>query len=269
MKYPHFNLSATLDSGQIFRWKQAEEGFLVQHADQFFNVMQKDGLLSFQGTNPKFFNSFFALDFDYGKMLQNLQQFPELQNPLADFSGLRLLRQDPWECTVSFVCSANANIPKIRKNVHGLSERFGQKKTSKVFNTEFHTFPRIGELKEFEGIHAAGTGYRAKHIHELNSQVDKQFFQKLKNKSYDDARASLMELPGVGPKVADCVSLFSLQKYEAFPVDVHIKRAMEFIFFDGKPQKETRIVELGQERYGEYAGYAQQFLFHAMRKKTI
>jgi N-glycosylase/DNA lyase len=269
MRYPHFDLQSTLASGQVFRWASDGDGFLVQHGNELFRVEQHGADVHFEGCSPEFFKKFFDWDYPYAKMLSALQKFPELQEPLAKYSGLRLLRQDPWECTASFICSAQSNIPRISKNVDSLAVRFGEKKKHGHLKKEYYAFPKIGKLEDANIMRKEGLGYRAKHLHEMNSMVDEKFFKRLAKMDYQEARKTLMTLPGVGPKVADCVCLFSLGHHEAFPVDVHIQRVMEGFFFDNKPQKPETIVKFARERYGKHAGYAQQFLFHAARKKTI
>jgi N-glycosylase/DNA lyase len=123
-------------------------------------------------------------------------------------------------------------------------------------------FPSPGKINDLQKIKKCATGFRAKYIYAANSMVDDEYFAKMKKKKYENAMNSLMKLPGVGEKVADCICLFSLGKTEAFPIDVWIQRMMTKIYFNGKKTKMKEIKKFALERWGKNAGYAQQFLYH-------
>jgi N-glycosylase/DNA lyase len=184
------------------------------------------------------------------------------------YPGLRLIRQDPWECLMSYVCSSASNIPKIQKNIELMSQCFGKKQ--RYQDHIFYTFPEIGDIHCKKTLKTCSVGYRDRYLHEINNIVDRNFFTRLRKRSYHDAKDVLMELPGVGPKVADCVCLFSLDHLDAFPVDVWVKRIMTELY--GKEMRksyaainEKNIMLFARDHFGDYAGYAQQYLFHLRR----
>ena len=182
---------------------------------------------------------------------------------------MRVLRQEPWECLVSFICSANNNIPRITRNVGDIASAFG----SPILDgtscpNAFPTADRLAEAGE-PALRELGLGFRARYVAAAAERVARSQIDLfgLREASYQEALDALMELPGVGDKIANCVLLFSLDKLEAFPVDVWIDRALrEWYFTDSKAQVTRGYMRAwAQERFGRYAGYANQYLFHQRR----
>lgn len=180
---------------------------------------------------------------------------------LPETSGIAILRQDPWECLASFIISAFNNIPKIEMTIERLSARFGER-----VSEGGHAFPSAGVLAGApeRALRECILGYRAPYLRSVARLVSARGFD-LRAPSalpYDDAKRMLLELPGVGEKVADCVLLFAYGKGEAFPVDVWVKRAVERWYFRGEPKTEREIRTFARHRFGDLAGYAQQHLFY-------
>ena len=265
-------LTHTLDSGQLFRYRKEGAGYRITHGRFSFFVKGEEcddkssRQIQFKGISKASFISFFRLDDDYEKIKEKINKDKTIAQALQKYNGLRLLRQDPWECTISFLCSSATNIPRIKRDIDNIAKVFGEEKEG-IF-----LFPKVGEMNNQKKIRGCGTGFRAKYIYEVNNTVTASFFKNLKKKSYEDAKAALMELPGIGPKVADCILLFSLDHLNAFPVDTWMEKVMlqhynEQIKQQTKKQKTNAddIRSFSQNYFSPYAGYAQQFLYHWVR----
>ncbi|MEW6329265.1 MAG: DNA glycosylase [Candidatus Micrarchaeota archaeon] len=241
------NLHLTMSSGQPpeFVWTLAkgERYFRYLNGKKIYIWQQNGKLLCTRGFE-KYAENLLRAEDDLSAIYRMISTDAVMGRALEKYRGLRLTRSDPWETLVCFICSINSNIPRIRKNVQSLM--------------------RDGEILSPEemargDLSACRLGYRCEYLQETARLVSSSFdLEKIGRMDYEDAREALMELPGVGPKVAECVLLFGYGFLEAFPVDVWIARAMEK-YYRRKTQKEIR--EFARERWGEYAGYAQQYLF--------
>ncbi len=256
LKTEHFNLKHTVESGQIFAFKEESGGYRITERNQNFFVRQKGKALFYEGVDEKFIRHYFRLDEDHKKILRRLSGDLRLRKAIRSCSGIRLIRQDPWQCTIGFLCSQNSNITRIRNNIHTLMELFGE-----------GGFPAPGKINDRKKLSKARLGYREPFIFETNKLVDDAFFEKLRGLSYEEAKEKLMELPGIGPKVADCILLFSLGFDHAFPVDVWIQRVIGELYFNGELKKPAEIAAFAHKHFAEYAGYAQQYLFHWRRNQ--
>lgn len=254
-----FNLGLTLESGQFFRYKQFAGFYYLNSKDKVLAVRQNNNKLIFDGTDKEFVTNLFGLDTNYTKIINNITTDKLMQTLTEKYYGLRLMRQDPWECMMSYVCSSASNIPKIQKNIELLSQHFGSKISLGGYQT--YSFPEIGNINHLEKIKHSKTGFRANYLYEINNYMNPKKINHLTSMEYQDAHNILTQLPGIGPKVADCVSLFGLGHTEAFPVDTWIKRIMEKHYFDGQQTSNKRIKQFAQDNWGKYAGYAQMFLF--------
>jgi N-glycosylase/DNA lyase len=255
LKVTDFDLASTIESGQIFRWEAKDGGYAIRHANEQFFVKQNGDALEFSGTTPEFLMRFFALDVDYATIKKSLGRDKTLAKAIKTYPGLRVIRQDPWECTVAFLCSSFSNIKKIQLNLRKLVETFSDGKK----------FPLPTQLNDHDKIRDCSTGYRSKYIYETSRKVSPLYFKHLQHVPYAKAKESLMQLPGVGAKVADCILLFALGHGEAFPVDVWMQRVMEESYFNGKKTKEKEIRAVAASKWGPLAGYAQQYLYHWRR----
>jgi len=258
IKIKNFNLKHTLESGQFFRYQKKGEWYYCQERDKLFKIRQISDKIEFYGTDTNHIKKLFGLNVNYDKIVKELSKDPTLKKALRKYNGLRIMQRDPWETLVSFQCSIMSNIKKIQLNMNKIAENFGEKIELDEFKS--HTFPKEGKLNDIEKLKESKTGFRAKYIHEMNKKVDEKYFTKLGN--YEQAHQKLTELPGIGPKVADCICLFALGKMEAFPIDVWMERVMKETYGVDKNAK-----EFAQKRWGKNAGYAQQFLYHWRRNE--
>ena len=279
-----FNLDFTLGCGQAFRWNKRGEWWYGVVRERVFKIRHVSDRLEFENAETDFVDKYFGLRDNLSKILPQISKDKHAKAAVGKFKGLRILRQDPWECLVSYICATYKNIPAIKKMLFNLSKRFGDKS---VFDSlELYTFPAPAKLAKanIKELVECGLGYRAKYISETAKTIHKKDCEpeKLRKTSYKRARQELLNLPGVGLKVADCVLLFSLGKLEAFPIDVWIKRiitkyyashfAPEFIrkieFKNSPTSLEYEKLNLfGRMYFGKYAGYAQEYLYHFERTR--
>jgi len=281
-----FNLDYTLTCGQAFRWEGRDDWWHGVVRETFVRIRQSDGLLQFQ-THPKNVDaalvwSYFRLDDDLPSIYSKIKKDRYVREAVTKFHGLRLMRQDPWECLISYICATNKNIPAIKNMISRICMRFGKK--IHIEDEEFYMFPKPHDLAEasLKDLRLCKLGFRAERIKAASKLVSSGTFnlEALKTLPYERAKKELMTLPGVGPKVADCVLLFSLDKLEAFPIDVWMKRTMLEYYaghFDPlfvektkakkslSPSEYETINSFGRKYFGEYVGYAQEYLFHSRR----
>lgn len=233
-----------------------------------------------EGADEDLFSRYFRLDDDLPRILSVIDRDPAIHMAIQRFYGLRLIRQEPWECLISFMCATRTSVPAIRKMVEGLSRMYGRRMMHE--GIEFFSFP---EAEELAGAPVDAltrlVAYRAGYIREAARLVSdgELRLNDLISQGYEEARKKLMEIRGVGRKVADCVSLFSLEKMESFPVDVWVKRAVHQLYSDriaglrqgtGLTGKQyERIASFAREYFDGYAGYAQEYLYHHWRTVNI
>lgn len=258
-----FNLESTLLCGQMFRVSRRDDWYYISIRDRIFRVRQSSNYLEFQGIDQKFLAHYFALDDPYSGILAQINKDQHIGMAIRRYHGLRIVRQDPWECLISFLCSSAANIPKIKLNLELLSQFFG--KRIEVEGTLRYAFPNPGDLNDYEQIVLAKTGFRAKYIKTANDLVSEAFLMSLKKLSYSEAKKSLKDIPGIGDKIADCILLFSLGFTEAFPIDTWMKKILQKLYFKNQLVSNQQLQEFGVEYFGRYAGYAQQFLYMLAR----
>lgn len=259
-----FNLEYTLLCGQMFRVTKAGDWYYIVARDHVFRVRQSANHLEFQGVDKKFLAHYFALDEPYSNILKQIEKDPHIREAIKKYHGLRIVRQDPWECLISFLCSSAANIPKIKLNLEMLSKSFGKRIELNGF--EWYSFPNPGELNHYEKIVQAKTGFRAIYIKTANDRVREAFLASLKKLPYLEAKKALTQIPGVGDKIADCILLFSLGFTEAFPIDTWIKKILQKLYFKNQVVSSQHLREFGLTYFGRYAGYAQQFLYMLARE---
>jgi N-glycosylase/DNA lyase len=209
--------------------------------------------------------SYFRLDDDLEAIRDHIAD-PSVRGAFDAYPGLRLLRQEPWETLISFVISQVSNVPRISRTVDSLAMHYGDHLGDGMSNS--FPLPEQLALADENALRLLGLGYRAPHIVHISNAVNdgQLFLEPLRYMPFEEARASLMELPGVGPKVADCTLLFSLDHLEAFPVDRWVIRAVEEWFDVRAGWSQEAIGEWARQRFGRYAGYAGQYLFHSRRE---
>jgi len=266
------NLDETINSGQVFLWKKIGRKWYGVDGNKILVL----------GNNEKFTKNlryefdFFRFDDNFEKITKELNKDRIVKNALKLFPGLRLLRQNPFQCYISFIVSSNSNISNIQKGLENLCRMFGKTKT--VDGKDFFLFPEPVDLANasISNIQKCGVGYRAKAIKNaslsvINGKID---FELLKKTDYYDAKNELKQVFGIGNKVADCILLFSLEKLEAFPLDrwmlriLHKYYSKEFQILTKTISEKTyeTLHENIVEYFGKYAGYAQQFLFKMERE---
>ena len=179
--------------------------------------------------------------------------------------GMRIMRQDPWECLISYMCSARNTIPKIKQNLSMISKTFGTPISHQEH--EGFAFPAPGRISNHDALRACKIGFRSEFIHEVNKNVDEKWLIDLRNASYECAKSELTKIKGIGDKIAGCISLFALDKLDAFPIDTWIRKAMTEQYFDGKNVSDTKIRAFASDYFGRFRGYANQYLF--MYRRTL
>ena len=265
------NFDYSINSGQVFLWEKIDtkwygidgKRILVLESSQKFKK------------NMKYETDFFRLDDNFEKISNDLKNDSYVKNALKIFPGLRLIRQNPFQCYISFIVSSNSNIPNIKSRLQNLCKTFGRKKI--VDGREFFLFPEPSDLANASvlDIKKCGLGYRAKAVKTaslsvLDGKIDFDFLKKI---DYHTAKEELTKVFGIGNKVADCILLFSLEKLEAFPLDRWMLRILQKYYskefqISTKTLTEKTYDQLHEnivEHFGSYAGYAQQFLFKMER----
>jgi N-glycosylase/DNA lyase len=277
-----FNLDVTLCCGQVFRWTKKGDWWYGVVRNQAFKIRQVNAELEFANADEKFVENYFGLDDDLQEIRAKIGRDKHIRKALREFWGLRVVRQDPWECLISYVCATYKSIAAIKNMLFKLSKKFGEKVS--FDGCDFYTFPTPEKLAKTteSDLMECGLGYRAKYVLETSRKiVDNDFdLEGLRKMPYQQAKKELVSFPGVGLKVADCTLLFSLGKREAFPVDIWVKRAILKHYATNFPEafiekisshdslsngEYEKLNEFGRTYFGEYAGYAQEYLYHYER----
>jgi len=277
-----FNLDLTLCCGQAFRWEKIGEWWYGTVKDTPLKIRQVGNILEFEGASHSLVRTYFGLGDNLPLILSGISKDKHIMEAVKALKGLRILRQEPWECLISYICATYKSIPAIKRMLYNLSKSFGEKTALDGYS--LYVFPTAEKLAKasLQQLAECGLGYRAKYVYEAAKKVAGGEFkiEELKKENYEKAREKLLTLKGVGLKVADCVALFSLEKLEAFPVDVWIKRVMirhyanhfgkDFIRKISLKKSLTRadyekLSHFGRKYFGVYAGYAQEYLFHFER----
>ncbi len=267
------NIETTINSGQVFLWNKIEDQWIgVDGQDLFILKQSPFSVRSSSGNTDNFLRSADNLK----KILVDISRDKIVGNAVKKSPGLRLIRQDPFQCYISFICSSNSSIQNIKSMLENLCIKFGTKQEFE--GHELHTFPKVETLANasMKDLIDCRLGFRAKYVKEAAQAVNlgKIDFTWLKKTDYRTTIESLKKILGIGNKVADCIALFSLDKMEAFPIDRWTQRILLKYykkFFNNvteKPVTEKKYEKLHQEiveYFGPYAGYSQQFLFKMER----
>lgn len=278
VKVECFNLKATLECGQCFRWKKIDENeYIGVIKDRVIRVKQIGDILKVWSNNEKDLKNvvinYFSLDKDYKKIEKEISCIDNnIQKSLKNSSGLRHLNQDFFECLISYIISANNNIPRISKSVNEISKRYGKKVMFE--NEEYYLFPTINELKDvtIEDYRNCGVGFRDKYLYSTVNMIINDNIELEKLKKYDTLKLKkiLLSFKGVGSKVADCILLFACGKSEVFPIDVWVEKVMKKLYFDNKEDvTKAQILEYACTNFKQYSGIVQQHLFYNIRENMI
>jgi len=271
--YTDINIHETINSGQIFLWENYGDAWFVIDGQDIIMAKQTPFEIMTFSKKPK---KIFREDDNYGKILKDITKDKIVKNASKYYPGLRVTRQDPFQCCISFIISANSNIPNIRMRLQKLCRKFGTKVTFQ--KKEFFLFPRPNMLAKatLQDLQECKLGYRSKYVLDTSraiasGEID---FDELKKTDYQEAKELLLKLPGIGDKVADCIMLFSLEKLEAFPLDIWLVKILQKYYSDNFcVDKKTSISKNRYENihrdvlnhFGKYAGYSQQFLYKMER----
>lgn len=266
------------ECGQCFRWNKEKDGsYTGVIKNSVINVKKIGNDVEFTGVcdeNIKqICEEYFNLQTNYEAIKEKLSNIDRyLKNSIEYGNGIRILKQDLWETLLSFIISANNNIPRIKTIIERIAKKYGNR--IEYRNKMYYTFPtpemlQNASIDDFRGL---GLGFRDVRIYEtvqrtLKGEID---LEKLKQEENTEVlRKKLLEIPGVGPKVADCVMLFALNRFDVFPVDVWVKRVISELYFNKKEQTPNVIHEFAEKQYGNLAGLAQQYLFYWRRENSI
>lgn len=267
-----FEIKNIFDCGQCFRWnKDSDESYIGVVCGRVVRISKNKSDINIQGgkiEDSKFWINYFDLSRDYGKIKEELSHDEILAQAVKYGEGIRILNQEPFEIVISFIISANNRIPMIKRAVEKISKKFGN--PIEFEGNTYYSFPTPEELSVASPEDIEGCGFRAQYIVEstqaiASGQVDLNI---IKSMSLDEAHNELIKLKGIGPKVADCILLFSMDKNGAFPVDVWVKRIMQY-FYLAPDVSLKKIREFGMKQFGDYAGFAQQYLFYYARERKI
>ena len=272
-----FEPSHIFDCGQCFRWMREDDGSYTGVCFGRVINVKKDGEdVIIDNTNMDDFNNiwyeYFDLGRDYSTLKKELAKRDDNLKKATEFGeGIRILKQDGWEMIISFIISSNNRIPMIQRAINNISEKYG-KEIGEYRGRKYYAFPTPNELSaaSIEELRDCKTGFRDKYIYEttkmiINKDVDIDSLYEM-----DSAKChkELMKLKGVGAKVADCIALFGIRKYDSFPVDVWVKRVMQE-FYGAEDMSLTKMRNYGMDMFGEDAGFAQQYLFYYVREMKI
>ena len=272
MRTSRINIDYTINSGQVFLWEKIDKNWYGINGKEVFCVRQNPFKLS---SSTKKSSDLFRQTDNVEKILKNISKDEIVRASTKKFQGLRLIRQNPFQCYISFICSSNTNIKNIKQMLQKLCKKFGRQ--VKFEEKYFFTFPDPQTLANasLRDLLSCGLGFRAKSVKKASEDVivKKIDFDHLKKIDYITAKEALKSVRGIGNKIADCILLFSLEKLEAFPIDRWTWRILKKYYSEkfelqNKTLTEKKYEEIHEkivEYFGPYAGYAQQFLFKMER----
>jgi N-glycosylase/DNA lyase len=272
-----YDLESTLNSGQAFRWERNGKGCEGVIGNRWVRLSATPAGLVAEVLEPvtdwSWLSRYLQLDLDYDEILRSFPDDEPMREAVRQVHGLRLLRQDPWECLASFLLSSTKQIVQIRQIVARLCQCHGNPVPAPPGSKPAFSFPdaeQLARVSEAE-LRDCRMGFRAGYLRTAALRVagGNLDLAALFRVSEDEARALLMELPGVGRKIADCVLLFAYGFPRAFPIDVWVLKALRALYFDGRVIPQRELQTFATAHFGPQAGYAQQYLFHYMRTRGV
>lgn len=283
-----FNLKETVLCGQTFRWREINNFLYGVVNKTIIKIVQQEEknrlIFEYYPENyigRKEIEHYFAIDHDLLKILSQINKDKLIKKAINKYRGLRIIRQQPWECLISFILATNKGIPQIKRMIENLCRKFGEKIAYEGHT--FYSFPDPETIKKVSitEVLDCGVGYRAQSILDTACKVAEGTFdlEELKKHPYKTLKSHLMEVRGVGQKAADCVALFAYEKLSAFPIDVNIRclilehydnlfKDIEISLNKNITKKQYDLISNCSRKYfGEYAGYAQEYLYHYYRQQ--
>ena len=266
-----FDLDLTLACGQAYRWEKTEGWWQGVDEGRAVRIRQDGHLLAIEGVDAGFVCDYFRLDQDLPAILSSIDRAPAIGAAIRECRGLRLARQSPWECLVSYLCATNTNIPAVKRRVALMAERYGRPVDGPSGRAYAFPGPEALAGVPHGDLWGCKLGYRTDYVREAAGYAAEHpdWAERIAALPFEDARQALMAFRGIGPKAADCVLLFAFGFFEAFPVDVWIRRIVGETYLPdltGKnctPAEYERIRRFARDYFGEYAGYAQEYLYCA------
>ena len=276
----HLNLDLTVDSGQVFLWNKINGYWYGIHGSNVVKVSINNNVFEFSSF-PEHINGehIFRLDDNLDAITRKISKDGVMKEAISTLSGLRLMRQEPYQCLLSFICATNTSIAMIRRMLTSMSLRFGRKLEYDGFKFYLFPEPKRLALASINDLCKCSVGFRARFIKQAAKVIQSGSidFENLKRMRYENAKEELMDVLGIGQKVADCILLFSLEKLDAFPIDIWVARAISNYYdnlFDKRldlskisPKTYRLLSTKMREYFGPYAGYAQQYLYCYARNK--
>jgi N-glycosylase/DNA lyase len=271
---PDYDLDATLSSGQAFRWTKATSGWTGVIGNRWVALTTEESSIKAQTVQLpedwQWLTNYLQLEVEFDDIISSFPDHPAMQAAVSSCRGLRLLRQDPWECLASFILSSTKQIVQIQQIIALITQRYGTPLSVPEGYPPINSFPspeKVAALNE-EELRACKMGFRAPYLLATARRITTDFdLSSLGKTDLTSAREMLLSLPGVGRKIADCVLLFAFGFQKAFPIDVWLLKALRQLFFPRHRVPASRLHGLVEAKFGPHAGFAQQFLFHYVRTR--
>jgi len=274
-----FNLVHIFECGQCFRWNMEDDGSYTGVISSGVINVKKDGedfifTGNVKGSLEEVVQDYFDLGTDYSEIKNKLAKVDEYLKESIEFGeGIRILNQDLWECIISFIISANNNIPRIKKIIERISTAYGKRINFK--GKDYYLFPTVEELSKasVDNLREMGLGFRDKRVYTTTKMIKENVVSLEDLKKSKDSKfieEELLKLDGVGGKVASCIMLFSLKRYDVFPIDVWVRRVMNDLYIHNEDEEKVskkEIEKLAKEKFLELPGLAQQYLFYWKREQ--
>ena len=264
----------SINSGQVFLWEKDGTDWYGVNGQDILKINKNGVIKSIRNSKTDFFRN----NDNIQEIIKSISKDKTVKKAVKEYEGLRIFKQDPFQCMISFIISSNSNIQKIKSSLEKITRKFGTK--VKIEGKEFFIFPKPEKLvnASMNEIKSCGVGYRASFIKEAAKMVvlKKIDFEYLKKCDYYEAKKNICLIPGIGNKVADCIMLFSLNKLEAFPLDTWMIKILEK-YYSKEFKIETKTITQKQYEslhekivnyFGPYCGYSQQFLFKMERENN-
>lgn len=252
------NVEYTLNNGQAFRWKKMSEGWRGICGNRVVRIYQEEDGISYDGASQSFIHEYLRLDDDLNNIYESICKDNLVAAAVERFKNMRLLKQDLWECSASYMLATNATVPRIKSMIESVCRKCGEE-----LEEGLYSFPTPEQIASSD-ISDCGLGFRADRLKKYADDVFNGTFDlnALKSMNYENSVNSLMRVYGIGPKVADCIALFSLGHLIACPIDARISKVMEEKY--GIKGSYAKVSAYARDHFGPFAGYAQEYFYIGM-----